>query len=83
MFQQRSLLGFFQELALKIKQFWAKVTPIVLSRPLKPWGEISVRQFLLASDRFRRDNGFYNVERRLHPGLDYYGCTVGVALISD
>ena len=83
MFKQRSLLDFFQELALKIKQIWSTVKTNVVSRPLEPWSEMLVGWFLLASDRFRRDNGFYKIERRLHPGLEYYGCTVGVALIGD
>lgn len=76
MFEHRSLLAFVRELAMKWKQFWAKVTPNVVPYPLKPWSG-SLRGMNLSTKTLR-----LSLERHLHPGLEYYGCTVGVAVVN-
>lgn len=80
MFEHRSVLAFIRELAT---QLWASVKPYVIPYPIKPWSGNLRSGSLLDSDRYRRVNGFYKIERLLRPGLKYYGCTVGVVGVND
>lgn len=76
MFEHRSVLAFVRELAMKWKQFWAKVMPNVVPYPLKPWNG-SLRGMKLSTKTLP------SLERHLRPGLEYYGCTMGLAVVND
>ena len=76
MFEHRSVLAFIKELAMKWKQIWAKVTPNVVPYPLKPW-DGSLRGMKLSTKTLS------SLERHLRPGLEYYGCTMGLAVVND
>ena len=77
MFEHRSVLAFVRELVMKWKQLWAPVKPCVIPYPIQAWNG-NLRGMNLSTKVLRSP-----LERHLHPGLEYYGCKVGVAGIND